>query len=154
MYRKEKTMKKIVLIALFAAFTLSAVAQTKRIAYRSHSGSNTAFALLEDDNLGLSPAMEERWMREKYTRDSLLQVDSGVNTQLKKDSVKGKRKQPIRHIPNDTFQNQPKPKKIDNKKGEVMDSGKANEKQGSFPAVLLVCLLIPTGFATVYALRQ
>ena len=154
MYRKEKTMKRIVLIALCTAFVLSAMAQTKRIAYRSHSGSNAMFALFEDDNLGLSPEIERRWEHERLVKDSLLKVDSAANNQLKKDSVKSKQKQPRKHIPNDTLQTKPKPEKIDNKKGEVMDSGKADEKQGSFPVLLLVGLLIPTGFAAAFALRQ
>ena len=68
--------------------------------------------------------------------------------------MKSKQKQPRKHIPNDTLQTKPKPEKIDNKKGEVMDSGKAYEKQGSFPMLLLVGLLIPTGFAAAFALRQ
>lgn len=147
-------MKKIVLIALCTAFALSAMAQTKRIAYRSHSGSNAMFALLEDDNLGLSPEIERMWEREKFMKDSLLKVDSAANNQLKKDSVKSNRKQPRKHIPNDTLQTKPKPEKIDDKKGEMIDSGKTEEKQGGFPALLLVGLLIPTGFVTAYALRQ
>lgn len=153
-YRKEKAMKKIVLIALFAAFALSATAQTKRIAYRSHSGSNAMLALLEDDNLGLNPEIERRWVHERLVKDSLLKVDSAANNQLKKDSVKSKQKQPRKHIPNDTLQTKPKPQKIDNKKGEVIDSGKTEERQGGFPALLLVGLLIPTGFAAAFALRQ
>lgn len=144
-------MKKIVLIALCTAFALCAMAQTKRIAYRSHSGSNAMFALLEDDNLGLNPEFERRW---EHVRDSLSKVDSAANNQLKKDSVKSKQKQPRKHIPNDTLQTKPKPEKTDNRKGEVIDSGKAEEKQGGFPALLLVGLLIPTGFVTAYALRQ
>ncbi len=130
------------------------MAQTKRIAYRSHSGSNTEFALIEDDNLGENPEMIKRWRLEELKKDSLVWADSNKNNQLKKDSLKGKRKQPIKHIPTDTLQNQPKPQKIDKKKGEVIESGKADEKQGSFPVLLLVGLLIPTGVATAIALRK
>ncbi len=151
-------MKKIVLIVLCTAFALSAMAQTKRIAYRSHSGSNAAFALLEDDNLG-NPV-------KTLDIDDSIHVDSSLR--VWKDSVqlfwktyndsianpnKAKEKMQQKTIKKDSV-NKEDTQKINNKKGEVMDSGKADEKQGGFPVVLLVCLLIPTGFAAAFALRQ
>lgn len=155
-------MKRIVLISCFIAFVYTATAQTKRIAYRSHSGNNAVFALLEEDNLGVPFGFEKGWWKiGEIIKDSLAKYDSTLVLDIadttivtKKQAVKADTILPIKHLPGDALQTKPKPEKINNKKGEVINGGEANKKQGSFPLMLLVGLLIPTGFATAYALRQ
>lgn len=151
-------MKKLMFIALCTAFAISTAAQTKRVAYRSHSGSNIAFAMLEDGNLG-NPISDYEMTLIRLSYDSVFRADS--LQRLKADSLTkktGKPKTPpqkLKHIPADTLPAQQTPNKSEQKKGPMIDTGKANDgERNGFPTMLLVGLFVPASVAAAFALRQ
>ena len=68
-------MKKLLLFLSIFAFTFLIQSQTKRIAHRSHSGSNATFNMMGEDNFG-NPLPEGYWLELSKKEDSLRKVDS------------------------------------------------------------------------------
>lgn len=67
-------MKRLLLLFVLAGLTTAASSQTKKIAHRSHSGSNNSFTLAGPDNFGETPEMIDAKKKkdlEKAKADSL-----------------------------------------------------------------------------------
>ncbi|MEO7923125.1 MAG: hypothetical protein ABIR30_05560 [Chitinophagaceae bacterium] len=50
-------MKRVLLLCLLSGLSTACFSQTKKIAHRSHSGSNSSFTLAGPDNFGETPEM-------------------------------------------------------------------------------------------------
>lgn len=81
-------MKKLLLLStLLLVFGSAASAQTKRIAHRSHSGSNATFSMNEgDDNYGLPPGYEKMRMEQQRKNDSIKKANADSAAKAKADS--------------------------------------------------------------------
>ena len=68
-------MKRILFLLLLAGLSTAGFSQTKKIAHRSHSGSNNSFTLAGPDNFGETPEMiaerKKKEALEKAKADSI-----------------------------------------------------------------------------------
>lgn len=97
-------MKPVFLFIVCIALSTACFSQTKRIAHRSHSGSNASFTLAGEGNFGLpSPAEmkrmeEERKKREvenKRIQDSIAKAEKKAGKMKNKKPVKDSLPKPI-----------------------------------------------------------
>jgi hypothetical protein len=87
-------MKQVVLLLVCTALSVACFSQTKRIAHRSHSGSNHSFNLAGEGNFGL-PSKD--YMDKMRAKDSIaglkkngkdsLKTKTGAKDSLKKQSI-------------------------------------------------------------------
>jgi hypothetical protein len=61
-------MKRSLLLFALAGFSTAGFSQTKMIAHRSHSGSNSTFTLAGPDNFGETPEMAEARKKKELER--------------------------------------------------------------------------------------
>lgn len=94
-------MKQVVLLLVCTALSVACFSQTKRIAHRSHSGSNHSFNLSGEGNFGLpSPG----YMQKMRTQDSIAALKKNGKDSLKiktpaKDSLKKQSIDSIKVVP-------------------------------------------------------
>ncbi len=88
----------LLLLFVLTGFSLAGYSQTKMIAHRSHSGSNSSFTLAGPDNFGETPEMAEARKKKELERaraDSAAKravADSLARLNTKPKKIKGKNK--------------------------------------------------------------
>ena len=81
-------MKKLLfLIVLSAGWTTTILAQTKKVAYRSHSGTNGRYINDEDDNFGLPPSYRQVHIDSNARRLARQEKDSIERAQKKSQNT-------------------------------------------------------------------
>jgi hypothetical protein len=97
-------MKPVFLFIVCIALSTACFSQTKRIAHRSHSGSNTSFRLAGEGNFGLPSEsalkrmVEDRKKREaenKRIQDSIAKADKKAGKMKNKKPVKDSLQKPV-----------------------------------------------------------
>lgn len=84
-------MKKLFFIlVLFAGMAATVAAQTKKIAYRSHSGTNGRYINDEDDNFGLPSSYRQARIDSNARRLARLEKDSIEKAQQKNQKINKK----------------------------------------------------------------
>jgi hypothetical protein len=108
-------MKPVILLIVSVAFSIACFSQTKRIAHRSHSGSNQSFSLSGEGNFGLPSEtalkrMEEERKRreaeEKRIQDSIAKADKKAGKK-KKNKTELPAADSIKKAPDDSTQTLP-----------------------------------------------
>ena len=92
-------MKPVLLIVVCIALSTACFSQTKRIAHRSHSGSNASFTLNGEGNFGLpSEAEMKRMLEERKKREAENKriQDSIAKAEKKTGKSKMKNKKPVK----------------------------------------------------------
>ena len=92
-------MKPVFLFLVCIAFSAACFSQTKRIAHRSHSGSNASFTLSGEGNFGLPSEAEMKRMAEEKKRreaESKRIQDSIAKAEKKAGKNKMKNKKPVK----------------------------------------------------------
>lgn len=91
-------MKPAILFFALILSTSSLFAQTKKIAHRSHSGSDKTFITKGNSNFGITPEMkreqEKQKQLEKAKKDSIARADSLAKAKPAPKSKKAKTKKP------------------------------------------------------------
>ncbi|MEO6611416.1 MAG: hypothetical protein ABIT05_04765 [Chitinophagaceae bacterium] len=91
-------MKRFLLLFVLAGLSATGFSQTKMIAHRSHSGSNSTFTLAGPDNFGETPEMAEARKKKELERakaDSIARkavADSLARINQKPKKIKSKNK--------------------------------------------------------------
>ncbi|HEX2628435.1 MAG TPA: hypothetical protein VHM26_05480 [Chitinophagaceae bacterium] len=91
-------MKPVFLLLVCIAFSAACFSQTKRIAHRSHSGSNASFTLSGEGNFGLPSEAEMKRMaeeRKKREAENKRIQDSIAKAEKKAGKNKVKNKKPV-----------------------------------------------------------
>jgi hypothetical protein len=95
-------MKRFLVLFVLAGFSTAGFSQTKMIAHRSHSGSNSTFTLAGPDNFGETPEMAEARKKKELERaraDSAARkavADSLARLNTKPKKIKSKNKPAIK----------------------------------------------------------
>ena len=77
-------MKRLLLLFVLAGFSTAGFSQTKMIAHRSHSGSNSTFTLAGPDNFGETPEMAAARKKKELER---AKADSAAAKKAVADSL-------------------------------------------------------------------
>ncbi len=81
-------MKLLFSVILAALIQSTSYAQTKKIAHRSHSGSNTSFSLNSIDNFGETPEMIRAWEEEQLKEKTKKEQEETNKKKLKEEPKK------------------------------------------------------------------
>ncbi len=146
-------MKKFTLLLLLILFfSASMFAQTKRIAHRSHSGNALHYALIEMDNLGLSPDMARKMSRRYDSTQKVKLKQDSINSRHQMDSLKRLKKSDVKNKGQ-----KKKPLKINKKptklkqKTEPLPPNKKNKGSSKSQLLLLFFIAIPIGTIAIFS---
>lgn len=151
--------KYLSLLLLSILIVLTVNAQTKRIAHRSHNGIAANYALLEDDNLGLSPGME-RAMNRRYDSIQALKFISKDSTLRKRyeDSIanaKKIKKEKVNQGKKEDKKATPKPEKKKQKTKPLPPNDESRNSDVPKSKFLLFFLIaVPTGAIALFTRKK